>query len=74
MSIEVNSSFINHVLDKWDKEETTELLDALRVELRRDLRGANKKDAPIFESIIEQIDEQNFWVMLAVIYGYKFNP
>lgn len=74
MSIDVNQSFINRLLDKWDEAETTELLDALRVELRRSLRGANNKEAPAFQSIIEQMDNREFWVMLNVLYGYEFNP
>jgi len=74
MSIEINANFIDHVLKKWDDEDTTALLDALRVELRRDLRGANKNTAPIFESTIEQVDNHDFWVMLNVVYGYRFEP
>jgi hypothetical protein len=74
MTIEINPSFVNRVFNKWDEAETTEVLDALRVELRRDLRKANRNDVPIFESIIEQMDSRDFWGMLDVVMGYKFNP
>ncbi len=74
MSIEIDRSFIARLLKDWDEDESKALLDALRVELRRDLRGANRNDVPIFESIIEQMDNRDFWVMLDVVIGYKFNP
>ncbi len=74
MSIKVDRRFIENTLKYWGDDKTDALLEAMRVELRRDLRKCSKNEAPIVESIIEQMGTEEFWEMLNWVTEYQFNP
>lgn len=74
MSIRVDTRNIADTLKYWDDNKTKAYLDSIRVEIRRDLRKCPKNDVPILESIIEQLDTKEFWVMLDYMTSFSFTP
>jgi hypothetical protein len=70
----VDARFIAETCKYWDDSKTQALLEALRVEMRRDLRKCSRNEAPFVESIIEQLDSKEFWLTLDWMMGYEFNP
>ena len=75
MSIHVGPKLIEDILKHWDDDGVKELLEAMRVEMRRDLRKCpNKNFVPILESIIEQLETKEFWKMIDYITNFEFDP
>ena len=73
-NMQVDRRFIENTLKNWGSDNTEALLEALRVDLRRNLRKCSKDEAPVFESSIEQMDTEDFWLMLDIITNYQFTP
>ncbi len=74
MSIHVGPNFIKDLLHHWGDDGTKALLEAMRVEMRRALRQCPKNLVPIFESIIDQLETREFWIMIEIINGFEFDP
>ena len=74
MSMRVDSRLIADIYKYWDDNKTQALIEALRVEMRRDLKRCSRNEAPLVESIIEQLNSKDFWFTLNWIIGYEFHP
>lgn len=65
----VDARMIDFINDKWDKQECQDLLEAMRVELKADLRkGAHRKyGEDIQVQLIDNIQNPYFWGQLQLL-------
>ncbi len=71
--MKIDSRLIQNVVKNWNKDSTSDLIEAIRVELRRDVRKAHKDDIPIYERLIEEMPTQEFWIMLDILSEFTFD-
>lgn len=65
----VDGQMIHFICENWDKEKCQDLLEALKVELKADLRkGAHRKyDAEIQQQLIGNVQDPVFWAQLQLL-------
>lgn len=61
--MKITTSLVKDIANEFDDQETQELIQAMVVELRRDLRknAYGKDNAHLVESLIDQIQSPDFW-------------
>jgi hypothetical protein len=61
--MKITTSLVKDIANEFDDQETQELIQAMVVELRRDLRknAYGKDNAYLVESLIDQIQSPDFW-------------
>ena len=74
MSIRVDARFVQDVVKHWGEPKTNAYIEAMRVEMRRDLRKCNRNMAPILESLIDELPNEEFWVKMDWMYNFQFSP
>lgn len=74
MSIRVDARFVHDVVKNWGDPKTNAYLDSMRVEMRRDLKKCNRNMAPILESLIEELSNEEFWVKMDWMFDFRFTP
>ena len=61
---------INYIDNKWEEQEGQDLLEAMKVELKSDLR---KRKHPgfsdeIMEQLIDNVQNRDFWAQLRLLF------
>jgi arsenate reductase-like glutaredoxin family protein len=67
----VDFKMINYIDDKWDEQECQDLLEAMKVELKSDLR---KRKHPGYsdeniEQLINNMQNRDFWAQLHLLFN-----
>jgi len=67
----VDFRMINYIDDKWEEQECQDLLEAMKVELKSDLR---KRKHPGFsdenmEQLINNVQNRDFWAQLRLLFN-----
>lgn len=66
----VDFQMINYIDNKWEEQEGQDLLEAMKVELKSDLR---KRKHPgfsdeIMEQLIDNVQNRDFWAQLRLLF------
>ena len=68
--IKITPSFVEKICETFDKQETQDLLEAMVVELKQDLRKQlhrRRYDDEIVETLIANVQDVSFWEQLDLL-------
>lgn len=77
MSMRIDSSTAHTVLQRWDREETQEMISDMSRELIRAAEngkfGRNDYDIDLGRSLAASIRDPIFWEKIEILLGYRFD-
>ena len=77
MSMRVDSSMAHSVLQRWDKEETKELISDMAREMSRAAEngqfGRNDYDVDVGRSLAASLRDPIFWGKIEILLNYRFD-
>ena len=80
MKIHVSQSFIEKVVQRWEDEETSEIIEAIVAELKKDCRKeclycSQRRREEIqshYDGLIVQVQNEEFWVQMDHLLHFNF--
>ena len=71
----VDRKLIEDVCERWDDQDTQDLIAAIKVELKKDLRSTRDCNCQdVYSDLIDNIDNQTFWAQLdRLLNGFSFD-
>ena len=77
MSMRVDSSTAHNILQRWDRDDTQELISDMSRELSRGAEngqfGRNDYDVDVVRSLAASMKDPIFWAKIEILLGYRFN-
>ena len=71
----VDRKVIEDVCTRWDDQDTQDLITAIKVELKKDLRSTRDRNCQdVYSELIDNIDNQTFWAQFDLLLnGFSFD-